>query len=75
MGKRMAAGIMAGALTGLAYGAVNIFLSPLFLGTAASSGPVVLSTALALTVLWKMFIFALLAIPGALVAETRPIKA
>jgi hypothetical protein len=71
MGKRVAAGITAGALVGLAYGAVNTFLSPLFPGLVASSGPVVLNGALALTLLWKTFIFALLAIPGALVAETR----
>jgi len=71
MGKRVSAGVTAGALTGLAYGAVNSFLSPLFPGLAAPSGPVVVSGALALTVLWKVFIFALLAIPGTLLAETR----
>lgn len=72
MGKRVAAGITAGALAGLAYGAVNTFLSPLFPGLGAVSGPVVVNGALTLTVLWKIFIFALLAIPGALLAETRP---
>jgi hypothetical protein len=71
MGKRVIAGITAGALIGLAYGAVNIFLSPLFPGLAVAAGPAVLNGALALTVLWKVFIFALLAIPGALLAETR----
>jgi hypothetical protein len=71
MGKRVAAGITAGALAGLAYGAVNTFLTPLFPGLAAAAGPVALNGALALTVLWKVFIFALLAIPGALIAETR----
>jgi len=74
MGKRVAAGITAGALAGLCYGAVNIFLSPLFPGLAAAAGPVALNGALALTVLWKTFIFSLLAIPGALLAETRPNK-
>jgi len=74
MGKRVAAGITAGALVGLCYGAVNTFLSPLFPGLTAASGPVVLNGALALAVLWKIFIFALLAIPGALLAETRPPK-
>jgi len=72
MGKRVVAGVMTGALAGLAYGAVNTFLTPLFPGLAAAAGPVALNGALALTVLWKVFIFALLAIPGALVAETRP---
>lgn len=71
MGKRVAAGITAGALAGLAYGAVNTFLSSLFPGLAAAAGPVALNGALALGVLWKVFIFALLAIPGALLAETR----
>jgi hypothetical protein len=71
MGKRVAAGITAGALVGLCYGVVNTFLSPLFPDLAAEAGPVALNGALALTVLWKIFIFALLAIPGALLAETR----
>jgi hypothetical protein len=74
MGKRVAAGITAGALVGLCYGAVNTFLSPLFSGLAAAAGPMVLNGALALGVLWKVFIFALLAIPGAILAETRPNK-
>ncbi len=72
MGKRFAAGITAGVLVGLGYGAINIFLSPLFPGLGLASGPVMLNGALALGVLWKVFIFALLAIPGALLAETRP---
>jgi len=74
MGKRVVAGVMTGALVGLAYGAVNTFLTPLFPGLAAAAGPVALNGALALTVLWKVFIFSLLAIPGALVAETRSPK-
>ena len=74
MGKRVVAGVMTGALVGLAYGAVNAFLTPLFPGLAAAAGPVALNGALALTVLWKVFIFSLLAIPGALVAETRSPK-
>ncbi|MBE0713798.1 MAG: hypothetical protein IH583_15605, partial [Candidatus Aminicenantes bacterium] len=74
MGKRVAAGITAGALVGLGYGAVNSLLSPLFPGLIAVSGPAAVNGAMALTVLWKVFIFALLAIPGALLAETRPVK-
>jgi len=69
MGKRVAAGIAAGALAGLAYGLINAFLSPLLPGLAAASTEAV--SAPALSVLWKTFIFALLAIPGAFVAETR----
>jgi hypothetical protein len=74
MGKRLAAGVLAGALTGLAYGALNAFLSPLFPGLAASAGAQALNGAPALGILWKTFIFALLAIPGAFVAETRPVS-
>jgi len=48
--------------------------SPLLPGLAAAAVTVGVSNALVLTVLWKVFIFALLAIPGALLAETRPNK-
>ncbi len=71
MGKRVAAGITAGALVGLAYGLVNAFLTPLFPGLAATAGAAAASGAPVLAILWKTFIFALLAIPGAFVAETR----
>ena len=71
MGKRVAAGITAGALVGLAYGLVNAFLTPLFPGLAVTAGGAAASGAPALSILWKTFIFALLAIPGAFVAETR----
>jgi uncharacterized membrane protein (GlpM family) len=70
MGKRVAAGITAGALVGLGYGLINTYLAPLFPGFAATAGAAV-EGAPALGVLWKTFIFALLAIPGAFVAETR----
>jgi hypothetical protein len=75
MGKRVAAGITAGALIGLAYGIVNAFLTPLVPGVLAGAEPAVSGGALALGVLWKTFIFALLAIPGALIAETREPRA
>ena len=72
MGKRAVAGITAGALAGLAYGLVNTYLAPSFPGfvapAAAAADPAWLP------LLWKTFIFALLAIPGAFVAETRPVN-
>lgn len=71
MGKRVAAGILAGAFVGLAYGLVNAYLAPLFPGLVAMAGPAVGNGAAALGILWKTFIFALLAIPGAFLAETR----
>jgi hypothetical protein len=39
---------------------------------AGTAGAAVTDGALALAILWKTFIFGLLAIPGAFVAETRP---
>ncbi|NTV80148.1 MAG: hypothetical protein HGA24_01815, partial [Candidatus Aminicenantes bacterium] len=72
MGKRVVAGIAAGALVGLGYGLVNAFFSPLFPGLAAAAGETVVNGSPALGILWKTFIFALLAIPGAFLAETRP---
>ncbi len=72
MGKRMAAGIAAGALVGLGYGLINFFLSPQFSGLAGAAGDAAANGSPALAILWKTFIFALLAIPGAFAAETRP---
>lgn len=69
MGKRIVAGITAGALVGLAYGLVNTYLAPSFPGfmapAAAAADPAWLP------ILWKTFVCALLGIPGAFVAETR----
>jgi hypothetical protein len=70
MGKRIAAGIMAGALVGLIYGLVNSFLAPSLPGFNALAAAVGGSPWL--HILWKTFVFALLGIPGAFLAETRP---
>jgi hypothetical protein len=75
MGKRSAAGITAGGLVGLGYGAVNMFVSPLLPGLVAAAGTAAAEGHPALQILWKVFIFALLAIPGAFLAETRRPKA
>ncbi len=72
MGKRIAAGIVAGALVGLGYGMINAYLAPLFPGLAAAAAPAAVEGSAALGVLWKTFVFALLGIPGAFMAETRP---
>jgi hypothetical protein len=69
MGKRIVAGIRAGALVGLIYGLVNAYLAPLFPGFVASS--VAAAGSPWMHILWKTFIFALLGIPGAFLAETR----
>ena len=71
MGRRIAAGLTAGAFVGLGYGLINTYLTPLLPGLAATAAPAVGGGALALGILWKTFIFTLLAIPGALAAETR----
>jgi hypothetical protein len=44
---------------------------PLFPGFDAAAGAAVTSGTQVLAILWKTFIFALLAIPGAFIAETR----
>jgi hypothetical protein len=72
MGRRFVAGILAGALVGLGYGLVNAFLAPLFPGLAAAAGETATNGALAWSLIWKTFVFTLLAIPGAFAAETRP---
>lgn len=68
MGTRVAAGISTGALVGLGYGFVNAFLTPLVPGLAEAA---VANGSAVLLILWRTFIFALLAIPGAFLAETR----
>jgi hypothetical protein len=72
MGGRFAAGVLAGALVGLGYGLVSAFLAPLFPGLAAAAGEAATNGALAWSLVWKTFVFTLLAIPGAFAAETRP---
>ena len=69
MGKRIVAGITAGALVGSAYGLINSFLAPSMPGFAALGAAVDASPWL--PILWKTFVFALLGIPGAFIAETR----
>ena len=71
MGKRVVAGILAGAIVGFGYGLVNTFLTPLVPGFAGTAGAAAANGAPALAILWKTFIFALLGIPGAFLAETR----
>ena len=68
MGKRIVAGITAGALVGLVYGLVNTYLTPVFPGFMASAAA---AGSAWMPILWKTFIFALLGIPGAFIAETR----
>jgi hypothetical protein len=72
MGRRMAAGVMAGAFIGLGYGIVSLFVSPLFAAVPAEAAVPITLDAAAIRILWKVFIFSLMAIIGAFLAETRP---
>jgi len=56
-------------LVDLACGLINAFLSPLVPGLVATGAGA--AAAPALGILWKTFIFALLGILGAVLAETR----
>jgi len=71
MGKRVVAGIAAGALAGLGYGLFNALLTPLLPGLADAAGAAAANGSAVLKILWKAFVFALLAIPGAFLLETR----
>jgi hypothetical protein len=72
MSRRMAAGVMAGAFVGLGYGIVSLFVSPLFAAVRAEAAVPITLDAAAIRILWKVFIFSLMAIIGAFLAETRP---
>jgi len=75
LSKRIIACIISGALIGLLYTVLNSSFSNFIL---ALNNPI-LSTSrfmgnLALKSLWQMFLFSLVSILGALLAETRPVK-
>jgi hypothetical protein len=65
LGRRIMLGILSGALTGLLYALVNTFLPPLYGATSLGT------TSLALRALWRVFVFSVVAVLGAAVAETR----
>jgi hypothetical protein len=71
MRGRFGSGILAGALAGLAYELVTLYLAPSFPGLIAGAAAAAGTGSPILAVIWKTFIFTLLAIPGAFFAETR----
>jgi hypothetical protein len=71
MGRRWITGIAGGALAGLGYGVVNALVWPLVPGLAAATAAAAAEGQPAMTIIWKVFVFALLAIPGAFIGETR----
>jgi hypothetical protein len=64
LGRRVLLGTVGAALTGLLYALANTFLPALY-GAAPGAG------SLAVKVLWHLFLFALLGVIGAIIAETR----
>jgi hypothetical protein len=68
LGRRIILGTVSGALTGLLYALANTFLPPLY--GAASLGV----SSLALRALWRVFLFAVIAVLGAVIAETRRLR-
>ncbi len=71
MGRRVAAGMMTGALVGFFYAAVNT-AAPFFYPSGAAQLSPTIET-FVLSALWKIFLFTLLAVIGGFVAETRPV--
>jgi hypothetical protein len=72
MGRRMAAGLITGAFVGLGYGIISLVMSPLFAAVRAEAAVSMTSDAAAIRILWKVFVFSLMAVLGAFLAETRP---
>jgi hypothetical protein len=73
--RRMALGVICGVMTGLLYAALNIllghFLSP---ETGEAFTALLLLARIGRAALWWMFLFAILAVIGAFLVETRPVK-
>ncbi len=73
--KRMRMGALSGALIGFLYAASNTLLDSFLV---REGGELLLSQDLlgqiGLTALWRIFLFTILAIIGAFIAETRPLK-
>lgn len=72
MGRRMAAGAITGVCVGLGYGLISLFVSPLFAAMGTQAAAAMSFDAAAFRILWKVFIFTLMAVLGAFLAETRP---
>ena len=64
LGRRILLGTAGGALTGLVYALSNTFLPALY-GAVSDPG------GLAVKIFWHLFLFTLLGVIGAVVAETR----
>jgi hypothetical protein len=73
LGRRIMLGTIGGGLQGLLYALANTFLPPIYATTAASA-PALTAGPLAIKVLWHVFLFTLVALVGAILAETRRVR-
>jgi len=71
LGKRIALGAVCGGAVGLLYALVNTFLPPVY--SAVQSAAPTLGQ-LAVKSVWQIFLFTLVAVLGAFIAETRKLK-
>jgi hypothetical protein len=75
LGKRIVLGTLSGGMIGLFYALANTYLPDIY-ATAASSAASLAPTLgkLAVKSLWHIFLFTLVAVVGALIAETRRVR-
>jgi hypothetical protein len=74
LARRIGSAALAGAALGLMDAALDTWLYPILAGLPAGGDPGSALAAAALKSLWSVFIFTLLALAGALAAETRPVR-
>jgi len=71
-GRRLLLATLSGGIVGLFYAMANAFLPALYAASAAS--PALMIGQLAVKALWYVFLFTLVAVVGALIAETRKVR-
>jgi hypothetical protein len=70
-GRRLLLGTLSGGIIGLFYAMANTFLPPLYAGVTAGEQTL---GRLAVRCVWHIFLFTLVAVAGALIAETRRVR-
>jgi hypothetical protein len=73
LGRRIMLGTIGGGIIGLLYTLANTFLPP-FYAAAATAAPALTPGQLAIKALWHVFLFTLVAVVGAIIAETRKVS-
>ncbi len=71
LGKRIVLGMLSGGIIGLFYALANTFLPPLYATVNNSTQTL---GQLAVKSVWHIFLFTLVAVVGAIIAETRKVK-